>query len=84
MNFEFTEDQRALQDVVRRFVEKEMPKSSVASWDEKGEFPVPLLDKMAAPCASWLNTALFFPWRARKDVRHKPLRGPGRWPGLAR
>ena len=48
MNFEFTEDQRALQDVVRRFVEKEMPKSSVASWDEKGEFPLPLLDKMAA------------------------------------
>ena len=48
MNFEFTEEQRALQDVVRRFVEKEMPKSSVASWDEKGEFPVPLLDKMAA------------------------------------
>ena len=48
MNFEFTEDQRALQDAVRRFVEKEMPKSSVASWDEKGEFPVQLLDKMAA------------------------------------
>ena len=48
MDFQFTEEQRALQDVVRRFVEKEMPKASVASWDEKGEFPVHLLDKMAS------------------------------------
>lgn len=47
MNFQFSEEQRALQDTVRRFVEKEMPKKSVAAWDEKGEFPAPLLDKMA-------------------------------------
>jgi len=48
MDFRFTEEQRALQDTVRRFVEKEMPKSSVAAWDEQNEFPTPLLDKMAA------------------------------------
>ncbi len=48
MNFELTEEQRALQDLVRKFVEKEMPKSSVAAWDEQGEFPVALLDKMAS------------------------------------
>ena len=47
MNFEFTEEQRALQDVVRRFVEKEMPKEKVAEWDKKEEFPLELLDKMA-------------------------------------
>ena len=47
MNFELTEDQRAQQAAVRRFVEKEMPKQLVSSWDEKGEFPEDLLDKMA-------------------------------------
>lgn len=47
MDFELTEDQRAQRDAVRRFVEKEMPKQLVASWDEKGEFPMELLDKMA-------------------------------------
>jgi acyl-CoA dehydrogenase len=47
MNFEFSEEQRALQDTVRRFVEKEMPKDKVAEWDKKEEFPLDLLDKMA-------------------------------------
>lgn len=47
MHFEMTEDQRALQDLVRRFVEREMPKSSVAAWDEEGEFPTDLLERMA-------------------------------------
>lgn len=47
MNFELTGDQRALQDLVRRFVEKEMPKSAVAAWDEAEEFPEELLPRMA-------------------------------------
>ena len=46
MDFELTEDQRALQDVIRRFVEKEMPKQQIAAWDKKGEFPDDLLDRM--------------------------------------
>ena len=48
MDFRFSDDQRALQEVVRRFVEKEMPKDKVAEWDKKEEFPPELLDKMAA------------------------------------
>lgn len=48
MDFEFNEEQRALRETVRRFVEKEMPKRSVAKWDQEGEFPVELLSKMAA------------------------------------
>ena len=48
MNFDFTEDQLALRDLVRKFVEREMPKDAVAEWDAKGAFPDGLLDKMAA------------------------------------
>ena len=47
MNFEFTEDQKALQDMVRRVVEREMPKEAVSTWDRDNEFPMQLLDKMA-------------------------------------
>ncbi len=47
MHFELTEDQRALQELVRRFVEREIPKSAVATWDENGEFPSDLLARMA-------------------------------------
>lgn len=47
MDFEFTGDQKALRDLVRKFVEREMPKEAVAAWDEKNEFPPHLLDKMA-------------------------------------
>lgn len=47
MDFRFNDEQRALQDVVRRFVEKEMPKEKVAEWDKKEEFPETLLAKMA-------------------------------------
>ena len=47
MNFDFTEDQLALRDLVRKFVEREMPKDAVADWDAKGVFPEGLLDKMA-------------------------------------
>ncbi|MEI6798307.1 MAG: acyl-CoA dehydrogenase family protein [Pseudomonadota bacterium] len=48
MNFDFTEDQLALRDLARKFVEREMPKDAVADWDAKGAFPPDLLDKMAA------------------------------------
>ena len=47
MDFRFSDDQRALQEVVRRSVEKEMPKDKVAEWDKNEEFPLELLDKMA-------------------------------------
>lgn len=47
MDFEFSEDQRALQDLVRRFVQNEMPKDAVATWDKTAELPMSLLDKMA-------------------------------------
>ena len=47
MDFRFNEEQRALQDAVRRFVEKEMPKEKVAEWDRDEEFPRDLLAKMA-------------------------------------
>ncbi|WP_420104326.1 acyl-CoA dehydrogenase family protein [Bosea sp. (in: a-proteobacteria)] len=47
MDFEFSPDQRALQDLTRRFVEREISKDAVAIWDRENEFPLPLLDKMA-------------------------------------
>lgn len=47
MDFEFSEDQTALRDLVRKFVEREMPKEAVSGWDRDGEFPLSLLDKMA-------------------------------------
>ncbi|WP_158969940.1 acyl-CoA dehydrogenase family protein [Chachezhania sediminis] len=47
MDFEFTEDQRALRDLTRRFVEKEMAKDTIAAWDRDNELPMALLDKMA-------------------------------------
>lgn len=47
MNFELTDDQKAVQALARKFVEKEMPKDAVASWDAAGEFPMPLLGKLA-------------------------------------
>jgi alkylation response protein AidB-like acyl-CoA dehydrogenase len=47
MNFDLTDDQRELQDLIRRFVQKEMPKDAVAKWDEKGEYPTSLLQSMA-------------------------------------
>src|SRR5690606_37915304 len=47
MDFNFTEDQNALRDLVRRFVEREMSKEAVAGWDRDSAFPQSLLDKMA-------------------------------------
>jgi alkylation response protein AidB-like acyl-CoA dehydrogenase len=47
LNFGFTDDQVALRELVKKFVEREMPKESVATWDAEGVFPPALLDKMA-------------------------------------
>lgn len=47
MNFEFSEDQRALRELVTKFVEREMPKERVAAWDRDNEFPSDLLDRLA-------------------------------------
>ncbi|MBO6720069.1 MAG: acyl-CoA dehydrogenase family protein [Rhizobiaceae bacterium] len=47
MDFDFSNDQRALRDLVRKFVEREMPKDAVAKWDKENELPIELLDKMA-------------------------------------
>ncbi len=47
MDFSFTDEQNALRDLVRRFVEREMPKEAVAAWDRDSTFPETLLDKIA-------------------------------------
>lgn len=47
MNFEPTDDQRVLRDLMQRFVAKEMPKSLIGEWDEAGEYPLELQKKMA-------------------------------------
>ena len=47
MDFDFNEDQQLLRDLVRKFVQKEMPKDAVAKWDRENVFPTDLLDKMA-------------------------------------
>jgi acyl-CoA dehydrogenase len=47
LNFEFSEDQRALRELVTKFVEREMPKERVAAWDRDNEFPSDLLDRLA-------------------------------------
>jgi acyl-CoA dehydrogenase len=47
MDFEFTEEQKALRELARKFVEREMPKEAVAGWDRDCEFPHALLGKMA-------------------------------------
>jgi alkylation response protein AidB-like acyl-CoA dehydrogenase len=47
MDFNFTEDQNALRDLVRWFVEREMSKEAVAGWDRDSAFPQSLLDRMA-------------------------------------
>lgn len=47
MDFAFTEDQRALQALVAKFVAREMPKEAVAAWDAGSEFPQELLGRLA-------------------------------------
>lgn len=47
MDFDFTDDQIALRDLTRKFVEREMPKHDIAAWDRDSAFPPTLLDRMA-------------------------------------
>jgi acyl-CoA dehydrogenase len=47
MDFALSGDQRELQALVAKFVVREMPKESVATWDRENEFPLGLLTRMA-------------------------------------
>lgn len=47
MDFDIPEHLVMLRDTVRRFVEKEMPRSAAAQWDREGRFPRDVLDKLA-------------------------------------
>ena len=47
MDFDIPEHLIMLRDTVRRFVEKEMPRSAAAKWDKEGRFPRDVLDKLA-------------------------------------
>ncbi len=42
-----SDDALELREVVRRFVEKQMPRSAAAEWDKNSEFPRPVFDKLA-------------------------------------
>jgi len=42
-----SDDALELREVVRRFVEREMPRSAAAEWDRTSEFPRPVFDKLA-------------------------------------
>lgn len=48
MEFGLTEAQKTLQSLVREFVAKECPPSVVNRWDEAGEYPTAIYQKMAA------------------------------------
>jgi acyl-CoA dehydrogenase len=56
MDFEFSEEQLMLQDSVRRFCEKELPKDIVRKSDENEELPPGIWSKMAE--FGWLGIAL--------------------------
>ncbi len=45
MNFELTENQKMIRDMVRDFSEKEI-RPNIMKWDEAEEFPVPLFHKL--------------------------------------
>jgi butyryl-CoA dehydrogenase len=47
MDFGFTEEQKLLEETVRRFVEKECPREYLREIDEKGEFPFKIWEKIA-------------------------------------
>jgi len=46
MDFKFTEEQEMLRNTVREFLNKECPKESVREWDEEGEMPAHVIEKM--------------------------------------
>lgn len=48
MNFNLPEHLLQMQDILRRFVEKEMPRAEVAKWDADNHFPRHIFDKLAA------------------------------------
>jgi acyl-CoA dehydrogenase len=56
MDFDFSEEQLMLQDSVRRFCEKELPKDVVRKSDENEELPLSIWPKMAE--LGWLGIAL--------------------------
>lgn len=56
MDFDFSEEQLMLQDSVRRFCEKELPKDVVRKSDENEELPLRIWPKMAE--LGWLGIAL--------------------------
>jgi acyl-CoA dehydrogenase len=56
MDFDFSEEQLMLQDSVRRFCEKELPKDFVRKSDENEELPLRIWPKMAE--LGWLGIAL--------------------------
>jgi len=56
MDFEFSQEQRLLQDSVRRFCEKELPREIIRKSDEDEELPSGLWSKMAQ--LGWLGIAL--------------------------
>lgn len=47
LDFDFTDDQKALRDLTRKFVEREMSKEAISAWDRDSAFPPELLDRMA-------------------------------------
>ncbi|NWK97449.1 acyl-CoA dehydrogenase [Sphingobium lactosutens] len=48
MNFELPEHLEQLRNMLRRFVDKEMPRGAVAQWDADNHFPRDVFDKLAA------------------------------------
>ena len=56
MDFEFSQEQRLLQDSVRRFCEKELPREIIRKSDEDEELPSGLWSKIAQ--LGWLGIAL--------------------------
>ena len=48
MNFDLPDHLLQLRDVLRKFVEKEMPRSAAAQWDADNHFPRNVFDKLAA------------------------------------
>jgi acyl-CoA dehydrogenase len=47
MDFDFTDEQKLLQETVREFVEREMPKDKVREWDKAEQYPAGLWQKFA-------------------------------------
>ena len=48
MDFDFSEEQELLRRSVREFLEREAPREKVRLWDDEGQYPAELYDKMAA------------------------------------